>query len=103
MVSRETVHISFTYASLNGLNMLSADVMNAYLTAPTSDNHYILCGPEFGSEPQSRKSIVKRSLYGNKSTGHNFRKHLCDCLEHMVFESCKSNLDMWLRIGIRDK
>ena len=35
VVSRETVWIAFTYAALNGLDILAADIQNAYLTAPT--------------------------------------------------------------------
>ncbi len=50
-VSRESVHIAFTYAALNGIDVMAADILNAYLQAPTSEKHYIVvCGLEFGLE-----------------------------------------------------
>ena len=34
VVSRETVGIALTITSLNALNVMAADIMNAYITAP---------------------------------------------------------------------
>ena len=48
VVSRESVRIAFTYAALNDLDVCMADIRNAYLQSPTSQKHYIICGPEFG-------------------------------------------------------
>ena len=42
LVSRESVRIALTYASLNGLDVCMADIRNAYLQSPTSEKHYIL-------------------------------------------------------------
>ncbi len=39
VVSRESVRIALTYASLNGIQVLAADILNAYLQAPTSEKH----------------------------------------------------------------
>ena len=50
IVSRESICIAFTYAALNGLDIFAADIRNAYLQAPSSQKHYIICGPEFGLE-----------------------------------------------------
>ena len=50
MVSRESVCIAFTYAALNGLDVFTADIQNAYLQVPLSQKHYIICNPEFGLE-----------------------------------------------------
>ena len=36
VVSRERVRITFTYASLNGLDVFASDIKNAYLQAPSS-------------------------------------------------------------------
>ena len=56
VVSRESVRIAFTYAALNDLDVFAADIQNAYLQAPTSVKHYIICGAEFGIENVSFKS-----------------------------------------------
>ena len=50
VVSRESVRIAFTYAALNNLDVWAADIQNAYLQAPSSQKHYIVCGAEFGLE-----------------------------------------------------
>ena len=42
VVSRESVHIALTYAALNDLDVFAADIQNAYLQAPSSQ--------EFGVE-----------------------------------------------------
>ena len=45
VVSIESVRIAFTYAALNGLPVCAADIQNAYLQAPASEKHYVICGP----------------------------------------------------------
>ena len=39
VVSRESVRIAFTYAALNGLDVVAADILNTYLQSPTSALH----------------------------------------------------------------
>ena len=46
--SSESMHLALTYAALNDLDVLAADIRNAYLQAPSSQKDYIICGPEFG-------------------------------------------------------
>jgi hypothetical protein len=46
VVSQESVRIAFTYAALMGVPVMAADIRNAYLQAPSSEKHYIVCGPE---------------------------------------------------------
>ena len=48
VVSIESVRIFLTYADLNGVDVTSSDIQNAYLQAPSSEKHYVICGKEFG-------------------------------------------------------
>ena len=48
VVSRDSVRIALTYADLNYIDVLAADIQNTYLQAPSSQNHYVICGAEFG-------------------------------------------------------
>jgi hypothetical protein len=48
VVSRKSARIAFTYAALNGLKVMAADIQNAYLQAPISEKYWTTCGPEFG-------------------------------------------------------
>ena len=44
VVSRESVMIAFTYAALNGVDVFSADIINACLHVTSSENHFIMRG-----------------------------------------------------------
>jgi hypothetical protein len=97
VVSRESVRIALTYAALNGLDVVAADIRNAYLQAPSSQKDYIICGPEFGLENQGKKALITRALYGGKSAGKDFRNHLRSCMRHLDFKSCLADPDVWMR------
>ena len=97
VVSRDSVRIAFTYATLNGLNVCAGDIRNAYLQAPTSEKHYIVCGPEFGLENVGKIALIKRALYGGKSAGRDYRNHLRACMRHLNFVSCLADPDVWMR------
>ncbi len=101
VVSRESVRIALTYAALNELEVTAADIRNAYLQAPSSQKHYIICGPEFGLENQGRKALITRALYGGKSAGKDFRNHLRACMRHLNFESCLADPDVWMRPALK--
>jgi len=73
VVSRESVRIAFTYAALNGLDVFAADIRNAYLQAPSSQEDYIICGVEFDLENVGRVvALIHRALYGGKSCRRRF-------------------------------
>ena len=97
VVSRESVRIALTYAALHDLDVWAADIQNAYLQAPSSQKHYIICGPEFGLENQGKRALIKRALYGGKTAGKDFRDHLRDCMKHLGFETCLADPDVWMR------
>jgi len=50
VVSRESMRIMLTYAAVHAIPVLAVDIRNAYLQAPTSEKHYIVCRKEFGLE-----------------------------------------------------
>jgi hypothetical protein len=96
VVSRETVRIALTIASLNGLEVKSADIQNAYLTAPCQEKIWTVLGPEFGPDA-GKKAIVVRALYGLASAGYSFSAHLASCMRHLKYIPCKADPDLWLR------
>ena len=79
VVSRESVRIALTLAALNGLEVKTANIENAYLTAPVNEKIWCTLGPEFGSEA-GKRAIVVRSLYGLNTAGAAFRNHMADCM-----------------------
>ena len=100
VVSRETVRLALTYAALNGLSVMSSDIQNAYLTAPTSQKLWTVCGREFGKD-FGRKAVITRALYGNKSAGADFRNHLRECMDLLGYKSCLADPDLWIREGMK--
>jgi hypothetical protein len=67
VVSRESVRIAFMIAALNDLDILAADVRNAYLNAPVSEKYYTIWGLEFGPNNVGKRAMIVRALYGLKS------------------------------------
>ena len=100
VVSRESVRIAFTLAALNGLEIMSADIQNAYLQAPISEKYWTICGPEFGPDLMGCKAHIARALYGTKCAGRDFRNHLRSCMELVNYESCPADPDIWMRKAV---
>jgi len=100
VVSRESVRIMFLLAALNDLQILSADIGNAYLNAPNREKVYATAGKEFGSRV-GETVIIVRALYGLKSAGAAWRSHLADSLHSLGYRSCLADPDIWLREAIK--
>jgi hypothetical protein len=60
-----------TIAALNDLDILGADVQNAFLTAPNKEKCWMTAGPEFGPE-EGKTFLVVKALYGLKSASFSF-------------------------------
>ena len=101
VVSRESIRIALTYAALHQIDVKCADIKNAYLQAPSSEKHFIYCGPEFGLENVGKVALIRRALYGGKAAGRDFWHHLRSCMEHLKFESSKADPDVWFRASKR--
>jgi len=98
VVTRESVRIMFLIAALNNLEILGADVQNAYINAKMSERVYTTAGPEFGSN-EGRPAIIIRALYGLKSSGARWRDHFASILKEIGFKSSKADPDVWMRIA----
>ena len=98
VVSRDSVRLFFTLAALNDLDILSADIQNAYLSAPLhpDEKYWVTAGTEFGSN-KGRPAKIVRALYGLKSSGACFRSHLAVTLRTLGYFSSKADPDVWMR------
>jgi hypothetical protein len=86
-----------------GLDVCACDIQNAYLQAPSSEKHFIICGPEFGLENVGKRAKIIRALYGGKSAGADYWRHVRQAMLEMGFESCKADPDVWFRPSINSK
>ena len=68
----EKERIALTYAALNKLDSMTADIQNVHLQTPSSEKHYITCGLKFGLENVGKRVLIKRTLYGGKASVSNF-------------------------------
>ena len=62
-VPRKSERISFTRAMLNGTEVFAADIRNAYLQAPSTEKHYVICGFEFRLENVEKRAIMCSAAY----------------------------------------
>ena len=45
-----------------------------------------------------KKDIFKGSLYGMKLEEVYFRNYLRYCMDHIGYNLCKSDIDLWMRL-----
>jgi hypothetical protein len=96
VVSRETICIALTIATLNDLEVKAADILNAYISALIKEKVWCALGPEFGPDA-GKSAIIVRALYGLKSAGAAFHAHLADCMQHLGYTSFPANPDLWYK------
>ena len=57
---------------------------------------YIKAGPEFG-ERQGHLLVIRKALYGLKSSGLRWHERLADVLRNMEFFPSKAENDIWMK------
>ena len=97
VVSRDRVRIAFTNVALNGLDVNAANIQNAYLQAPVSEN--ILRYADLSLE---LVVLNKRALYGGKSSRSDFWCRLRTCITFLNFESCQGDPEVWRQKAAKD-
>ena len=100
VLSRDSVRIALTIAALNGLQVMSCDIQNAYLTADCRERTWTYAGPEFGSDA-GKIMLIKKALYGLKSSGAAFRAHLGETLHDLGFVPTSADPDVWRRPAVK--
>ena len=96
VVSLRGFRLTLFLAELNKMETWATDIGNAYLEAETSEKVYIEAGPEFGDR-YCHFLIVRKALYGLRSSGARWHDKLSDCLRELGFYPCKAEPDIWLR------
>ena len=99
VVSQDSVCTSLLITALNDLKIMACDIQNAYLTADCQEKIWTYTGPEFRSE-RGQPMIIKKALYGLKSSGIAFRARLADMLYDIGFISTKADPDVWIRLAV---
>ena len=79
------------------MDATEAGIKNAYLQALSSETNDVICGAEFGLENIGKVAIICHALYGGKSSGAEFWKHLRSCMTNIGFNSYKADTNIWMR------
>ena len=96
VISLRTMRIALLVGELNNLRVMVDDIGNAYLEAMTQEKVYIVAGPEFG-ELEGHTLLIRKALYGLRTSGARFHDKLADTLRDMDFFPCKCDPDLWMR------
>ena len=100
VVSRDSVRIILLAVAPNRLQVMACDIQNAYLTANCHEKIWTYAGPEFGSE-HGQPMIIRKALYGLKSSGAAFKAHLVETLHDSGFKPPKTDPDVWIRPAVK--
>ncbi|MGH7955026.1 MAG: reverse transcriptase domain-containing protein, partial [Gloeomargaritales cyanobacterium] len=92
-----SVRLLFMIAAINDLDVLSADIENAFVNAYTNEKIYTRAGPEFGEHEGKLVEIIKALSYGLKTSARRFHAHLADSLRSLGFKQTRYDPDVWYR------
>jgi hypothetical protein len=82
-------------AALNGLDIMSCDLENAYLNAKCKEKIWFEGGIKCGAN-QGKVLIVVHALYGLKSVGASWRATLVQVLRDLGYVSSTDDPDIWI-------
>ena len=102
MVTRESIRIAFLIAALNEVDILSANIGNAYLQAPAREQVHTTAGPEFGLSRIRETVIIVRVMYGLKTSGAAWHAQLSETLHSMNFKPSLADRDVWYRAACKE-
>ena len=79
----------------DNLNVLCDDIGNAFVTAPCLEKVCSVAGPEFGQQ-EGAVVIIRKALYGLKSSSRAFRMFFAKFLKGCGFISTRYDRDIWM-------
>jgi Reverse transcriptase (RNA-dependent DNA polymerase) len=96
VVLLRTLRLALLIRELNRLKMIVGDVTSAYLMALTKELIFFKAGTEFGKRAR-HLMVVRKSLYGLRTSGKSWHNLLFDTLKDMGFTPSLANPDIWMR------
>lgn len=85
VVSHDSVRILLTLAALKDLNIVGADIQNAFVTAPKEEKCWMIAGPEFTPEGEGMTFLVVIALSGLMSASFSVWSYMAKKLASMGF------------------
>ena len=100
LVTRETVQIAHTMATLHGLEVKAADVSNAYMMASNREKIWTVLDPEF-RDNAGKSAVIVRVLYSLKSACASLKAYLAQCMQDLGYQSCDADPDLLIKAEYR--
>ena len=97
-----SVRLLHVIAHKQNLDLLCGDVGNAYVNAYLNEKVYSRCGPEFGEDLVGRILIIKKALYGLRTSSERWWSHFADTLRGLGFRGTRYDKDVWIRANSED-
>ena len=91
-MSKETVSIALMIV----LEVKLSDILDAYVHEHVTEKVWTTLDPKFGKDAR-KIALIVRTLYCLKLAGVAFRSHIARYMEFMGYESCRTDLDLWLK------
>ena len=95
-VDRMTVYLLFLIAQHKKLDLMTADVGNAFPTAPNQEKVYCVAGEEFGDRKGCMVEI-QRALYGLAGSSRAYMDFFADTLLNLGFKPSRVDPDLWMK------
>lgn len=93
-----SVQLLHVIAHKEGLIELCGDIGNAFPNAYTSEKVWVpKAGAEFG-ENAGKAIVIRKALYGLRSSAERFHTHLADTLRTFGFKQTRFDCDVWIRL-----
>jgi len=94
VVSRDSIRIAFLLAALNEVDILAANIGNAYLNADCREKVHTTLGIEFGQNMVGKTVVICKALYGLKSSAAAWWAHLATTLHDLQYRSSLADPDV---------
>jgi Reverse transcriptase (RNA-dependent DNA polymerase) len=91
------VRLGFLITALNDLEIMAADVGNAYLNADCREKIWFVAGPEFGTK-KGKVLLIRKALYSLKSSGAAWRALFSSTLHELGYVPSK---DVYLHPAVK--
>jgi hypothetical protein len=79
-IQDRSARLLMVIAAQNELHMMTADVANAFCTAPSMEKVWLIAGKELGDKEGDKVSL-KRALYGTRTASRAFHEFLGKLLQ----------------------
>jgi hypothetical protein len=92
----QSVGLLLSIADANNMEVLSADIKNAYLSSPVQEKVYIRLGEEWG-EHAGKVAYVKKAIYGLRTSPASFGNYVAGHMLDLGYRRCRYDANVWMR------